>query len=84
MILAFLAAIAYFVRSQGFIGDLGDESPTTNFYFGKVGDGQRMGCWCNSVYNSSFRFLCGGNKSTQKQDINKAKEYWADYARRQT
>ena len=23
--------------------------------------------------------LCGGNKSTQKQDILKAKEYWSDY-----
>ncbi|MGH7197988.1 MAG: type II toxin-antitoxin system RelE/ParE family toxin [Candidatus Omnitrophota bacterium] len=23
--------------------------------------------------------LCGGDKSTQKQDILKAKEYWADY-----
>jgi putative addiction module killer protein len=27
--------------------------------------------------------LCGGDKSTQEQDIRKAKEYWADYERRE-
>ncbi len=26
--------------------------------------------------------LCGGDKSTQPRDINKAKEYWLDYQRR--
>lgn len=26
--------------------------------------------------------LCGGDKSTQKKDIRKAKEYWADYINR--
>ena len=26
--------------------------------------------------------LCGGDKSTQKSDIQKAKNYWADYRRR--
>jgi putative addiction module killer protein len=26
--------------------------------------------------------LCGGNKSTQEQDINKAKKYWQDYGSR--
>jgi putative addiction module killer protein len=26
--------------------------------------------------------LCGGDKSTQEQDINKAKEYWQDYRSR--
>jgi putative addiction module killer protein len=25
--------------------------------------------------------LCGGDKSTQEQDIEKAKEYWSDYGR---
>jgi putative addiction module killer protein len=27
--------------------------------------------------------LCGGDKSSQDQDIRKAKEYWADYENRQ-
>jgi putative addiction module killer protein len=27
--------------------------------------------------------LCGGDKSTQKQDINKAIEYWIDYENRE-
>ncbi|MBH8571672.1 type II toxin-antitoxin system RelE/ParE family toxin [Nostocaceae cyanobacterium CENA369] len=26
--------------------------------------------------------LCGGDKSTQEQDINKAQEYWQDYRNR--
>jgi putative addiction module killer protein len=26
--------------------------------------------------------LCGGDKSTQKQDINQAKKYWKDYENR--
>lgn len=26
--------------------------------------------------------LCGGDKRTQNQDINKAQEYWTDYRRR--
>jgi putative addiction module killer protein len=27
--------------------------------------------------------LCGGDKSTQTQDIRKAKEYWQDYGKRE-
>ena len=29
------------------------------------------------------RFLCGGDKSTQEQDIAKAKEYLLDYEKRE-
>lgn len=28
--------------------------------------------------------LCGGDKSSQKRDVDKAKEYWLDYQRRIT
>ena len=28
--------------------------------------------------------LCGGDKSTQQQDIRKAKEYWTDYEKRES
>lgn len=28
--------------------------------------------------------LCGGDKSTQVQDITKAQEYWSDYRRRES
>jgi len=26
--------------------------------------------------------LCGGNKASQQQDVNRAKQYWKDYRRR--
>jgi len=38
-------------------------------YFGQVG-------------SMIVLLLCGGDKSTQDQDIIKAKEYWIDYGRR--
>lgn len=28
-------------------------------------------------------YECGGDKSTQEQDIRRAKEYWADYEKRE-
>jgi putative addiction module killer protein len=30
----------------------------------------------------SVLLLCGGDKSSQQQDIRKAQEYWAEYRRR--
>lgn len=39
-------------------------------YFGQVG-------------TTIVVLLCGGDKSTQTQDIRKAKEYWADYEKRE-
>jgi putative addiction module killer protein len=41
-------------------------SPGYRIYFGQVG-------------SSIVLLLCGGDKSTQDQDIRKAKEYWTDY-----
>lgn len=32
--------------------------------------------------NTIVLLLCGGDKSTQKRDINRAKDYWLDYKRR--
>jgi len=42
--------------------------PGYRVYFGRDGE-------------SVVILLCGGNKANQKQDIEKAKEYWADYRR---
>ncbi len=39
-------------------------------YFGQIG-------------STIVLLLCGGDKSTQAQDIRKAKEYWTDYEKRQ-
>jgi putative addiction module killer protein len=47
-----------------------DYVPGYRIYFGQVG-------------LTIVLLLCGGDKSTQEQDIRKAKEYWADYERRE-
>ncbi|PIE41214.1 MAG: addiction module killer protein [Gammaproteobacteria bacterium] len=43
--------------------------PGYRVYYGK--EGQQV-----------YLLLCGGDKSTQSKDINKAKEYWKDHKRR--
>lgn len=43
--------------------------PGYRVYFGRVG-------------NTVILLLCGGDKSTQSQDIAKAKAYWLDYKER--
>ena len=47
-----------------------DYGPGYRIYFGQIG-------------SAIVLLLCGGDKSTQAQDIRKAKEYWADYERRE-
>jgi putative addiction module killer protein len=46
-----------------------DYGPGYRVYFGQIG-------------LKIVLILCGGDKSTQDQDINKAKEYWRDYEKR--
>ena len=47
-----------------------DYGPGYRVYFGQIG-------------STVVLLLCGGDKSTQEQDILKAKEYWRDYERRE-
>jgi putative addiction module killer protein len=66
------------------LGNLGD--------YKSVGEGVcELRVDCGSGYRIYFGqigktvvlLLCGGDKSTQNQDIRKAKEYWADYEKRE-
>jgi putative addiction module killer protein len=45
----------------------------------KYGPGYRV--YFGQVGNVIILLLCGGEKSTQEEDIEKAKEYWRDYER---
>ena len=44
------------------------------------GPGYRV--YFGQIESTIVLLLCGGDKSTQPQDIRQAKEYWQDYARR--
>lgn len=46
-----------------------DYGPGYRLYYGRDGD-------------QVVVLLCGGDKSTQKKDVAKAKEYWSDYKAR--
>ena len=47
-----------------------DYGPGYRIYFGQVG-------------TTIVLLLCGGDKSTQRQDIREAQKYWRDYERRE-
>ena len=66
---------------------------------GNLGDYRSVGegvCELKIDYGSGYRvyfgqigskivlLLCGGDKSSQEQDIHRAKEYWKDYERRES
>jgi len=46
-----------------------------------VGAGYRI--YCGRSGTTLVILLCGGDKSTQSKDIERAKEFWADWKRRQ-
>jgi putative addiction module killer protein len=45
-----------------------------------VGAGYRI--YCGRFGSELVVLLCGGDKSSQSQDIERAKEFWADWKRR--
>lgn len=56
---------------------VGDGVYELRFFFGK---GYRV--YYAKESNVIVLLLCGGDKSTQKKDINQAKVYWQDYQER--
>ena len=65
---------------QGHFGDVkyvGDEIYEMRFFFGS---GYRV--YYGMEEDQIIVLLCGGDKSTQSRDIEKAKEYWMDYKER--
>lgn len=46
-----------------------------------VGAGYRV--YCGRAGDAWIVLLCGGDKATQQKDIVRAKEFWADWKRRQ-
>ncbi|NJO39227.1 MAG: type II toxin-antitoxin system RelE/ParE family toxin [Cyanobacteria bacterium CRU_2_1] len=48
----------------------------------RIDDGPGYRIYFGQVELAIVVLLCGGDKSTQEQDIVKAKKYWADYERR--
>ena len=48
-----------------------DYGPGYRVYFGQIS-------------SKIVLLLCGGDKSSQEQDIHRAKEYWKDYERRES
>ena len=66
------------------LGNLGDYKSVGEGVFGlriDYGSGYRI--YFGQVGKIIILLLCGGAKSTQKQDISKAIEYWQDYEKRE-
>lgn len=64
-------------------GNLGDcRSVGKGVFEFRIDYGSGYRVYFGQIGATIILLLCGGDKDTQKQDIGKAKEYWADYERR--
>ncbi len=66
------------------LGNLGNCKPVGGGVFElKIDYGSGYRIYFGQIGTTIILLLCGGDKSTQKKDINKAQEYWQDYANRE-
>lgn len=65
------------------LGNFGDvKSVGRGVYELRIPHGPGYRVYFARVENTIVLLLCGGEKSTQRRDIDKAKKYWQDYQRR--
>lgn len=66
------------------LGNLGDyRSVGEGVYELKIDYGPGYRVYFGQIGLTIVLLLCGGDKSTQAQDISTAKKYWTDYRRRE-
>jgi putative addiction module killer protein len=64
------------------VGNFGDAKPIKGIkgiYEMRIHDGPGYRIYYGMMRNILVVLLCGGDKGTQKRDIEKAKKYWQDY-----
>ncbi len=62
------------------LGNLGDTKPVGDGVFElRIHYGPAYRVYYAQGGNRVYLLLCGGDKSTQKMDIKKAKQYWSDH-----
>jgi putative addiction module killer protein len=64
------------------LGNLGDYKPVGEGVFEfriRIKRGLDYRIYFGQAGETIILLLCGGDKSTQQQDIERAKEYWTDY-----
>lgn len=66
------------------LGNLGDcKSVGGGVFELRIDYGSGYRVYFGQIGSIIVLLLCGGDKSTQEQDISKAKEYWAEYEERE-
>jgi len=65
------------------LGNAGDhKSVGHGIYELRIHYGPGYRVYYSKTGTHSVLLLCGGNKSSQQQDVNRARQYWNDYRRR--
>lgn len=68
------------LETQGNLGDY--KSVGTGIYELRIDHGPGYRVYCAFAGQRVVLLLCGGDKSTQQRDVERAQEFWLDYQRR--